>query len=104
METISKSSRRGQINNPFCEWLTDGVIDAVNKLILIHIGVNCQSTTVAHVDGGFDQLNCEGIMVLHDSNHWVTTACLGGTVIYLDSAKNRISPVVCRQCASCMLQ
>ena len=68
------------------EWLNDIIIDAVNKMVSTHLGnKNNQSTLLVQTRPWFEAVTCESIIILHDVNHWVTTACIEGEVLYLDS-------------------
>jgi len=59
-------------------WLNDKVIDAVNNLVCLQIGVSAfnQSTLLAQTLVGFSAVDSETIQVVHDKNHWVATACI----------------------------
>ena len=72
--------------------LNDRVIDAVNKLVRDQIGGDHhQSTLLAQLPKGFATVISESIYVLHDNNHWVTTACIGDEVLFADSLGGGVS-------------
>ena len=81
-------------------WLNDCIVDAVNTIVTQHIGSEqAQTVNLSQRPGGFDVVTTETIMILHDRDHWITTACLGGKVLYMDSMRGNISKVV--RCVSC---
>jgi hypothetical protein len=80
------------------DWLTDRHIDAVNQLISAEIGTYANQTTLlVQTAKGFTQIETESVNILHDCNHWITTACLGSEVVYADSLGRDISKVVAAQ-------
>ena len=77
------------------QWLNDRIIDAVNRIVTSHLGIlENQSTLLAQSPAGFDALTSEGIMILHDVDHWITTACIGVEVLYVDSLGRGPSEIV----------
>ena len=67
-------------------WLNDRIIAAVNKMVSKQLGSESnQSTLLVQKRSGFKPVTCELIIILHDVNHWVTTAYIEGEVLYLDS-------------------
>lgn len=78
------------------EWLTDKLIDAVNRLISLHMGdaTGRQTTLLSQVPSGFRSITGNGIQILHDRDHWVATACLANEVLYADSLNRGISDYV----------
>ena len=80
-------------------WLSDRIIDAVNALVSQCIGSERnQSTVLAQSQVGFDPVYAEFIQILHDKNHWVTTAVIGDDVIYADSLnRSAVSKTMARQ-------
>lgn len=80
------------------EWLTDKLMDAVNRLIAQHLGnERSQTTLLSQMKTGFSPIVGEGIQLLHDNNHWVATACISNEVLYADSLNTAISEYVKRQ-------
>lgn len=76
-------------------WLNDRLIDAINGIVSNHIGsLMNQSTVMVQTRAGFSAVTCDSIVILHDENHWVTTACLGKEVLFMDSLHGSISPYV----------
>ncbi|XP_065674421.1 uncharacterized protein LOC100211930 isoform X2 [Hydra vulgaris] len=76
-------------------WLNDRIIDAVNKMVSTHLGnKNIQSTLLVQTRSGFKAVTCESIIIFHDVNHWVTTACIDREVLYLDSLHGSVSNYV----------
>src|SRR6218665_2914395 len=78
------------------EWLTDKLIDSVNRLISLHMGdaTGRQTTLLSQVPSGFRSITGNGIQILHDRDHWVATACLANEVLYADSLNRGISDYV----------
>lgn len=67
-------------------WLTDNIIDAVNKLVHQLLGSDGnQSTLMAQAPAGFDEVVTESVQVLHDDSHWVASACIGNEIFVADS-------------------
>ena len=82
------------------DWLTDRLIDSVNTIVNQHIGVSqCQSVTVSQTSTGFVPVDDETIMILYDKDrsHRITTACIDGQVMYLDSLHGSLSRDVKKQ-------
>ena len=74
------------------EWLNDKHIDAVNRMVCEHIGAdNPQSVNISQAKYGFDTVQTEIVLILHDNNHWITTACIGGQLLYMDSLRRPVS-------------
>jgi hypothetical protein len=79
-------------------WLTDRHVDAWNKLIAEKIGAERNQTTLmCQTRKGFAARTTESVMIVHDHNHWVTVACIGGEVMYADSLNGEVSNVVAGQ-------
>ena len=92
-----KLSDRALLKNG--DWLNDRLLDAVNNLVASHIGseVN-QSVLVCQSAAGFDAVQMETVMIIHDQNHWIATAVLRGQVYVMDSLRRRpLSATVKRQ-------
>ena len=81
-----KLSDRALLRNG--DWLNDRLLDAVNNLVASHIGseVN-QSVLVCQSAAGFDAVQTETVMIIHDQNHWIATAVLRGQVYVMDSLR-----------------
>ena len=70
--------------------LNDKIVDAVNTLVRLHVGTDVnQSTLLSQVPTGFQPLNPEAIQILHDNEHWVTSACINNEVMLADSLGSR---------------
>ena len=54
-------------------------------------------TLLSQGAGGFRPKRYEGVQILHDANHWVATACIGGDVLVADSLRRPVSPNLARQ-------
>ena len=52
---------------------------------------------MAQIPKGFSKVSAKSIYILHDNNHWVTTACIGDEVIYADSLGGAVSKYVSGQ-------
>ena len=79
-------------------WLSDRVIDAVNKLVNNFMGTGeRQSSLLAQFPLGFDRVTTECVQILHDRDHWVLTGRLNGKVMYMDSLSRKVSPNLTRQ-------
>ena len=72
------------------DWLNDRLLDAVNNLVAAHIGSDVnQSVLVCQSAAGFDAVQMETVMIIHDQNHWIATAVLRGQVYVMDSLRRR---------------
>ena len=79
-------------------WQTDKVIDAVNKVVALTVGSDMNQTTLlSQTRSGFKAVTTESIHILHDQNHWITTALIGNEVKYADSLSRPISPSIQKQ-------
>jgi Ulp1 family protease len=79
-------------------WLNDKIIDAVNKLVALEVGGDMSQTTLlSQGQHGFRAKLFEGVQILHDVNHWVATACIGGKVQVADSLRRPLSAHVGKQ-------
>ena len=79
-------------------WLNDRIIDAVNVLTARHMGANAnQTVNLVQTPTGFKSANDNSVMIIHDKDHWICSACLDNEVFYLDSLRRNISPVVAMQ-------
>jgi hypothetical protein len=79
-------------------WLNDKIIDAVNKLVALEVGGDMSQTTLlSQGQHGFRAKLFEGVQILHDVNHWVATACIGGEVQVADSLRRPLSAHVGKQ-------
>jgi len=56
-----------------------------------------QTSVLVQSVTGFQATTSECIHILHDQNHWITTASLGGEVFYMDSLRDSVSPYVATQ-------
>lgn len=75
--------------------LNDRIIDEINRLVAEKMGTDpIQSTLIAQTPGGFDRLQTDAVIVLHDENHWITTARLDGRILYADSLTRPISAYI----------
>ena len=80
------------------EWLNDKHMDAVNALIAHHLGsTEMQSTLICQTQRGFDAVTAEAVQILHDREHWITTGCIAGTVVFMDSLGRPVSDYVKKQ-------
>ena len=80
------------------EWLNDKHIDAVNGLLARHLGnPTNQSTLLVQSASGYDSVQHETVQILYDNNHWVTTACIGSEVLFMDSLGKPMSQNVKKQ-------
>jgi hypothetical protein len=80
------------------QWLNDKLMDACNDLVARHIGLDSnQSTLLVQGAGGFRPISGDVIQALHDTNHWVACASLGGRLYFADSAHRPISGSVAGQ-------
>jgi len=80
------------------EWLNDRLMDAVNKLAATHAGLDESQTTLnAQVPSGFKPLDNESMQIIHDRDHWVAVATMGGEVLFADSLNRGISDYVIAQ-------
>jgi len=93
---LNKNDRHNLLSG---EWLTDKLMDAVNRLISQHMGnkTESQTTLLSQLDSGFQSISGKGIQILYDRDHWVATACIANEVLYADSLNGGISEYVKRQ-------
>ncbi|XP_078533688.1 transmembrane protein 209 isoform X1 [Lissotriton helveticus] len=76
-------------------WLNDRLIDAVNTIVSLHLGHSpSQTTLLSQSPGGFKAVVVDTVQILYDHHHWVTTACIGGQVLYADSLRRPVSNYV----------
>ena len=73
------------------DWLNDKIIDAVNRICNAVINNDAQTTLLSQTQTGFKAIANDGINILHDKNHWVATACLGGRILFADYMGGQIS-------------
>lgn len=79
--------------------LNDRIIDAVNKLVAIHMNnsFNFQTTLLRQTVDGFRAVDANTVQILHDTNHWITVASTDNGVVFADSMRGSISDNVKRQ-------
>jgi len=76
---LSQSDRKVLMSN---QWLNDRLIDAINRMVANYIGSDAaRSTLLVQISDGSMAAATETVQIIHDSNHWITTACIGGRVL-----------------------
>jgi len=84
------------------QWLNDRLIDGINRMVASYIGSDAaQSTLLVQISDGFMAGATETVQIIHDSNHWITTACIGGRVLVADSLQRPLYAYVVQQIKHC---
>ncbi|XP_069485709.1 transmembrane protein 209 isoform X2 [Ambystoma mexicanum] len=79
-------------------WINDRLMDAINTLVSSHLGHSASQTTLlSQSPSGFRSVTSDTVQILHDVNHWITTAFINGKVFYADSLLRTVSKYVQRQ-------
>jgi len=96
---LSQSDRKVLIRD---QWLNDWLIDGINRMVANYIGSDAaQSTLLVQISDRFMAAATETVQIIHDSNHWITTTCIGGRVFVADSLQRSLSAYVVQQIKHC---
>jgi len=96
---LSQSDRKVLIRD---QWLNDWLINGINRMVANYIGSDAaQSTLLVQISDRFMAAATETVQIIHDSNHWITTTCIGGRVFVADSLQRSLSAYVVQQIKHC---